>query len=142
MVQMYLASLLSLIEKSNSNNQALHRCTRSKHFQIQKKCSLLIFYSLQITHLANENCHGVQSTLGEEIFAETNCFNFSPNILRKLVFPNWALTNNFPGINFRKSGLFKDFAAINSTFTFRDIFSTTSVYGFENNQQILFYLNK
>ena len=48
-------------------------------------------------------------------------------------FRELSLTRDFAGINFRESALFKDFAGVNLTFAFRNIFSTTLVYGFENN---------
>ena len=54
-------------------------------------------------------------------------------------FRELSLTRDFAGINFRKSALFKDFAGVDLPFAFRNIFSTTLVYGFDNN---LFYLNK
>ena len=48
-------------------------------------------------------------------------------------FRELSLTKDFLGFNFRKSALFKDFAGVNLTFALRNIFSTTLVYGFENN---------
>ena len=47
-------------------------------------------------------------------------------------FRELSLTKDFTGINFRESTLFKDFAGVNSTFALRKIFSTTLVYGSEN----------
>ena len=44
-----------------------------------------------------------------------------------------CLTKDFAGINFRESAFYKDFAGVNLTFGSRNIFSTTLVYGFENN---------
>ena len=40
---------------------------------------------------------------------------------------------DFTGINFRESALFKDFVGVNLTFALGNIFSTSLVYGFENN---------
>ena len=48
-------------------------------------------------------------------------------------FRELSLTRDFAGINFRESALFKDFAEVNLTFAVRNIFSTTLLYGFENN---------
>ena len=50
----------------------------------------------------------------------------------EIKFRELSLTKDFEGINFRESALFKDFVGVNLTFTFRNIFSTTLIYGFEN----------
>ena len=44
-----------------------------------------------------------------------------------------GLPNDFVGINFCESALFKDITGVNLTFACSNIFSTTLVYGFENN---------
>ena len=48
-------------------------------------------------------------------------------------FRELSLPKDFVGINFRESALFKGIAGVNLTFTFSNVFSTTLVYGFENN---------
>ena len=48
-------------------------------------------------------------------------------------FRELSFTKDLAGINFRKSALIKDFAEVNLTFALRNIFSTTLVYGLENN---------
>ena len=48
-------------------------------------------------------------------------------------FHELSLTKDSAGINFRESTLYKDFAGVNLTFTLRNIFSSTLIYGFENN---------
>ena len=63
----------------------------------------------------------------------------------RLNFRKLSWTKNFAGINFCESDLFKDFVGVNLTFAFRNIFSTTLVYGFKNNlnkNQYFFYLRK
>ena len=52
--------------------------------------------------------------------------------MQKTNFRELTLTRDFAEINFRESALFKDLARVNLTFAFRNIFSTTLVYGFEN----------
>ena len=48
-------------------------------------------------------------------------------------FHELSLTKDFAEINFRESALYDDFAGGNLKFTFKKIFPTTLVYGFENN---------
>ena len=48
-------------------------------------------------------------------------------------FRELSLTKDFAGINFREIALFKDFVGVNLTFALWNIFSTTLIYGFENN---------
>jgi len=66
--------------------------------------------------------------------AGTNFCEFDPTgDFGDINFRELSLKNHFAGINFRKSALFTDFAGVNLTFALRSIFSTTLVYGFENN---------
>ena len=73
-------------------------------------------------------------TLREEIFKGINFreFGFTKNFAG-INFRELSLTKDFAGINFRESALYKDFAGVNFAFALRNIFSTTLVYGFENN---------
>ena len=59
-------------------------------------------------------------------------FGFTEDFVR-ISFREFSLPKDFAGINFRESALFKDIAGVNLTFAFSNIFSTTLVYGFENN---------
>ena len=86
-------------------------------------------------------------TLREEIFAGINFreifFRYFAGInFRELGFTEdfggincreLNLTKDFAGTNFRESALFKDFGGVNLAFALRNIFSTTFIFGFENN---------
>ena len=82
----------------------------------------------------------------QEIFPEINCRKFffrnSGGInfcelgftqdFAGINFRELSLTKDFAGINFRESALFKAFTVVNLTFALGNIFSTTLVYGLEN----------
>ena len=86
-------------------------------------------------------------TLREEIFAGINFREFSSGNFAGINFRELGFTEDFAGINFRQlcltkdfawinfreSALYKDFARLNLTFALRTFFSTTLIYGFENN---------
>ena len=79
-------------------------------------------------------CSKVKSTLKKEIFSR---IDFRELVLTKefagINFCELGFTEDFAWINFRESALYKHFAGVNLTFTLRNIFSLTLIYGFENN---------
>ena len=94
------------------------------------------------------NVDGIQSnTLREEIFAGINfrefffghCAEISIRELGStedsagIYFRELNLTKDFAGINFRESALFKDFTGSKFSVCLEEYFSTTLIYGFENN---------
>ena len=79
--------------------------------------------------------------LREEISREFIFANFFCEDFAGIKFRQFGFTEDFAGIDFRELSLTKDFAGINFrestlfsvvnlTFAFRNIFSTTLVYGF------------
>ena len=96
---------------------------------------------------SNEGDTILKITLREQIFAGINFREFFSGHFARINFRELGFTENFAGINFRKlsltndfavinfceSALFKDLTGVDLTFAFRNIFSMTLVYGFENN---------
>ena len=82
-------------------------------------------------------------TLREEIFAGINFREFFFEHSVGINFRELTFTKDFTGINFRECNFYKYFEGINFAFTLRKIFSTTLVYGFENDlsKNYYFYLN-
>ena len=76
----------------------------------------------------------------EAIFAGINFRKLSfTKDLAGIDFCKLGLTKDFRGINFRKRKLCKHFEGINFTFTLRKTFSTTLVYGSENDLSKNYY---